>query len=1001
MYSYFHWNLDIAIFIAYLLINLSVGLYYSRGTKNIKEYAVGRRNFSTGLIVSTVVSTFVSGSGFFITLSKTYSEGLLYFVSSLGMALSFVIIAFIFIPRMDEFFGATSIAEAMGNFYGKNVRIIIAVAGTIGAAGSIAVQFKAFSMVFNYFLGIPPTIALFIAAGIVIIYSAIGGIRSIAYTDVLQFFTFVVVIHIVCILIWNNAYSQGFSLSQAFSNPLFDYKQAFNFSNPKFWQMIPIMLYFAMPTMKPYEFQEIIINRNIAQAKKAFLIVAICLVFMKFAVAWIPFVIYNINPNLQPNHLLSYVIDHYTYPGLKGFIIIGIASMAMSSADAYLNSSAVLFANDICSPLSMKIKNRLLLSRLFALFLGIFALIIAVYSGSDLLKIILTTSSFYMPIVTTPVFLTILGFRSTTTSVLIGMFAGLITTLIWRILNIQIDGIIFAMLINLLFLVGSHYLLKQPGGWVGIKDNSMLISAKQERKRKFYNFINSIKEFNFITFCQKNAPKNEATYVAFGIFCLLSTITIIYSTQEALLKENSTIILSLYQTMLVMSVCFITYPIWPNIIRKASIIHVFWNIGILYLLIFCSSFFCMVSKFGQLPIMIFTVNMIIAAMLIKWKVAIIAISVGVYCSSKLYLYYIGTNELDIKIIGDQPEFILMYSLLLIGTTTIIFFLKPKQQQEETTENCKKYLEEQNNKSQFDLLRLSRYREEFVNRLDKRCIGVFKSIHKQIITLTQELTEINNNDMKNMKLIQIVHKLKTGAEYLDDIIWSVKNQIKIKPTIVNLKQFLYSTIEEYQHLNENNIPASIKFKTNKQELEIDQVAIKNSIIDCIKHGMDNSDANNLIMLAEDTSIEYDSKQSTTLLPIKRNAIKLVMIFDCSRLLQSSVEQLQNPKSTSPNEIHLAEAHRIINAHYGTLNITVTDINQLIYSIIIPAKLKDIRPKTMDLPDDEFENITKINDLVDTKNKELLCNIAKQLMNESIDFNIIAKITKLTLQEINEL
>ena len=270
MHLYFNWNLDIAIFIAYLLTNLLVGLYYSRGTKNIKEYAVGRKNFSTGLIVSTVVSTFVSGSGFFITLSKTYSEGLLYFISSLGMALSFVIIAFVFIPRMDEFFGTTSIAEAMGNFYSKSVRIIIAVAGTIGTAGSIAVQFKAFSMVFNYFLGIPPTVALFIAAGIVIIYSAIGGIRSIAYTDVLQFFTFGVVIPIVGILIWNNAYSQGFSLSQAFSNPIFDYKQAFSFSNPKFWQMIPIMLYFAIPHMKPYEFQEIIINRNTAQAKKHF-----------------------------------------------------------------------------------------------------------------------------------------------------------------------------------------------------------------------------------------------------------------------------------------------------------------------------------------------------------------------------------------------------------------------------------------------------------------------------------------------------------------------------------------------------------------------------------------------------------------------------------------------------------------------------------------------------------------------------------------------------------
>jgi len=78
-------DIDIAIFLAFLAVNLIVGLRYGRGVKTIKDYALGGRNFATGAIVSTMVASCVSGSGFFITLSKTYSDGLLYFIASLGM----------------------------------------------------------------------------------------------------------------------------------------------------------------------------------------------------------------------------------------------------------------------------------------------------------------------------------------------------------------------------------------------------------------------------------------------------------------------------------------------------------------------------------------------------------------------------------------------------------------------------------------------------------------------------------------------------------------------------------------------------------------------------------------------------------------------------------------------------------------------------------------------------------------------------------------------------
>ena len=40
-------NIDAWIVVMFLAINLCVGFYFGRGIKNLKEYALGKRNFST------------------------------------------------------------------------------------------------------------------------------------------------------------------------------------------------------------------------------------------------------------------------------------------------------------------------------------------------------------------------------------------------------------------------------------------------------------------------------------------------------------------------------------------------------------------------------------------------------------------------------------------------------------------------------------------------------------------------------------------------------------------------------------------------------------------------------------------------------------------------------------------------------------------------------------------------------------------------------------------
>ena len=42
-------NFDIAIVVGFLTITLAIGLYYGKGIKTVKEYALGGRKFYSGL----------------------------------------------------------------------------------------------------------------------------------------------------------------------------------------------------------------------------------------------------------------------------------------------------------------------------------------------------------------------------------------------------------------------------------------------------------------------------------------------------------------------------------------------------------------------------------------------------------------------------------------------------------------------------------------------------------------------------------------------------------------------------------------------------------------------------------------------------------------------------------------------------------------------------------------------------------------------------------------
>ena len=348
-------DIDILIVISFFVITLVVGLSSSKEVDTISKYALGGRNFNTSTLVSTIVATWISGSLFFTDLSKTYSDGLAYVIPALCMPFSLLITAFIFVPKMQEFLGKLSVAEVMGSLYGRDVRLVTALCGIAGNIGGLAIQFKVVGTIFHYFLNIEDFYAIILASVVVIIYSASGGIKSVTYTDLIQFFTFSFVIPVIGIIVWNEFTAQGLSFNSALNQSISNYKNLFNFNNPDLWDMIFLSFYFALPAIGAMDFQRISMARDIDQIKQALVISTALVILISLSIIWIPFLVFNIDDTINPNELVVYLIDNYSYTGFKGILIISILAMAMSTADSRINAVSVLFAYDLSKALNLKV----------------------------------------------------------------------------------------------------------------------------------------------------------------------------------------------------------------------------------------------------------------------------------------------------------------------------------------------------------------------------------------------------------------------------------------------------------------------------------------------------------------------------------------------------------------------------------------------------------------------------------------------------------------------
>ena len=805
-------DLDTVIFVGFLAINLAVGLFYSRDINTIREYAVGNRNFSTNSLIATIIASYIGGGVFVSTISEVYKNGLYYIIPVLGEPIAFIIMGLFFIPRMTEFLGEISVAEMMGKFYGHHARIFTAIAGMLCASGVVALQFIISTSIMKIFFDINSFIALALSAGVIIVYSSLGGIKAVTFTDILQFFTFTAIIPLISLAIWRETdFASVLNILE--NNPTFDYEEVLSISHPKFLPMFMLFIFFICPTLVPTFIQRVSMAKGVIQAQRSFIIAGIISLLVLIILCATSILLLSSKPNLNPNELLTYIINHYTYTGLKGLTAICIMAVLMSTADSYINSAAVLLMHDIIQPI-FKFRNDLSVIRITALIIGIIAFIIS-YRSKTLLDALIMTMAFYMPVVVVPLTFAIFGFRTSAKVALIGMTAGSLTVVAWllwvnsnsaNVVGLNQEGFegfnetVPGMVMNLIAFIIAHLYYGKSKCYVNSEHKSGTNSTKDQAPQFSMRLRHHAKIFDAKISCKQLLPKNDSSCLLVGIFSILAVFATTYSlSSEIQLKYNSLLNILHYIILCISSILCI-YPIMP--IRKSkneNLITIFWVVALLVLLVISPSLFMLISHFELFTIVVLMVSAIALAFLTRWQIALIMLASGIIISAVLhktvYAYPITIDIAEIAL-----KFKIWYGLFLLGAV-LIAFLKPKQEaaelSEEKVDHLSHVVEDQNSQ----ILELSTHKQIFLRNIQHETNTPVTGVYSMSQALQDCYDKLNDKERKNA-IATIVNSSERLISYVNNLIGISKltnsdNSLKLKE--VNISDLLHECLRKCKRL----------------------------------------------------------------------------------------------------------------------------------------------------------------------------------------------------------
>ena len=356
-------NTELIVFILYMLFMLGIGVYFfikTRGSGE-KEYFLGGRKMGPWVSALSAGASDMSAWVLMGLPASIYAAGIGQSWIAIGLAIGYALSWIFEAPRLRRFSIAADDSITLPQYLTNRFRtsskilqilcaVIFLVAYTIYAASSV----KACGTLFNTVIGIDATLAMYIAAAIIIGYTFMGGFSAVCWTDFFQGLLMLGALLIAPI----------FALSLINSHPGHMTVESLSAADPNYWNFIPDwntvlsglgwgLGYFGMPHII-IRFMSVRSDKDLRKSAKIGISWNVLIILFSVAAGCIGHLFMG---ELEDSSTVFIQMVRAIFPSvISGILLSAILAASMSTADSQLLCASSAFASDVYKPVIRKNK---------------------------------------------------------------------------------------------------------------------------------------------------------------------------------------------------------------------------------------------------------------------------------------------------------------------------------------------------------------------------------------------------------------------------------------------------------------------------------------------------------------------------------------------------------------------------------------------------------------------------------------------------------------------
>ena len=376
------------VLFGYLLAMMLVGVYFSKRQKTADDYFRGGGRIPGWAAGVSVFATTLSSITFMSIPAKAFTTDWTFILGQYLVIAILPVVFYFYIPFFRKL-KVTSAYEYLEARFDVRSRLFASLSFMMFNIGRIAIITYLTVLALRPFIGIDPIVLVLLISVMCIIYTWMGGIEGVIWTDVIQGLLLsgsaVLIFIVICFKV-QGGFGEIFTVTQH-ADKFFPASQ-FRWSWTE--STVPVlMIGFLFANIQQFTASQDVVQRyivtdSIEETKKTLLtnakLIAIIPIFF-FAIGSALFVYYKQNPSLLPagfniGGILPLFVVTEMPTGIAGLIIAAIFAAAQSSISSSLNSISSCFNSDIYQRLSSKKRtpeNSMRMAKLVILIAGLFS----------------------------------------------------------------------------------------------------------------------------------------------------------------------------------------------------------------------------------------------------------------------------------------------------------------------------------------------------------------------------------------------------------------------------------------------------------------------------------------------------------------------------------------------------------------------------------------------------------------------------------------------------